>query len=204
MFFYLSKIIWFLVNPGNMFLIIMTIGIILLLTRWHKAGRRVLIAMLFVSVFISTVPFSIPMLNYLENRFPVVTVLPEYVDGIIVAGGVVSLVISHLRGKASVNGNVERLLGLIDLGNQYPNAKIIFSAGAGDPFKPELKEAHYIKPLLDRMGFDSRRVILEDKSRNTIENAKFSFEIINPKPTEKWMLVTSAFHMPRAMGKSVV
>lgn len=44
------------------------------------------------------------------------------------------------------------------------------------------------------------RLILEERSRNTRENARFSAELANPKPGERWLLVTSAWHMPRAVG----
>ena len=49
-------------------------------------------------------------------------------------------------------------------------------------------------------NIDRSRIILENKSRNTAENAAFSKAIANPKPGERWVVITSAAHMPRAMG----
>ena len=42
--------------------------------------------------------------------------------------------------------------------------------------------------------------MFEDRSRNTHENAVFSHALAQPKPGETWVLITSAFHMPRAVG----
>ena len=64
----------------------------------------------------------------------------------------------------------------------------------------ELKESHYVGPVLERLGLEAGRVIYEERSRNTAENAKFSRDIARPQPGETWLLITSAFHMPRAVG----
>jgi len=63
-----------------------------------------------------------------------------------------------------------------------------------------LSEANFLYPLLDYFGIPRERVMLESRSRNTEENAVFSKELVQPKPGERWLLVTSAQHMPRAVG----
>lgn len=199
MFFYLSKIFWLLANPSNLFLIVLTVGVFLLWGRKsYKTGRRIITFCVLVGLFISFVPVAVPMRGLLENRFPALTQFPENITGVVIAGGIIDPVVSQQRGQASVGGAVERLLALVELGQRYPDAKIIFSAGSGDPLQQQLKEAHYVGPLLQRMGFDPSRVIYEDQSRNTVENAINTYAIAAPKPGETWLLVTSAFHMPRA------
>ena len=64
----------------------------------------------------------------------------------------------------------------------------------------EGREADYLYPLLDSFGVPRERVTLENRSRNTYENAVFAKELAKPKPGERWLLVTSALHMPRAIG----
>ena len=54
--------------------------------------------------------------------------------------------------------------------------------------------------MFERLGLEEGRVIYEDRSRNTTENAEFSRDIARPRPEETWLLITSAFHMPRAVG----
>jgi uncharacterized SAM-binding protein YcdF (DUF218 family) len=61
-------------------------------------------------------------------------------------------------------------------------------------------EAGPAAQVLESFGIPRDRVILEDRSRNTVENAVFSKAIAQPKPGERWVLMTSAYHMPRAIG----
>lgn len=200
MFFELSKYLWVLIDPANLLLILLVFGVLLLATRWHRSGRRLLVLLSLFALLISTVPISGWALWVLENRFPARTELPVQVDGIIVAGGVLNPKQSKERGQPALGGAIERLTAMVNLARKYPNAKIIFSGGAGDPANPDLKEAHYIAPFIKDMGLDPDRIIFEDKARNTAENAQITLELAQPKPGENWLLVTSAFHMPRAMG----
>ena len=61
-------------------------------------------------------------------------------------------------------------------------------------------EAHAAGRLFEALGIARERLVLEDKSRDTFENATLTARLVNPKPGERWLLVTSAWHMPRAMG----
>ncbi len=200
MFFSLSKILWFLVNPGNLLLIFLIIGVGLLWSRWRRFGRGLVVAVAAVSLFLAVVPVGSWMLSALEDRFPPLNELPVQVDGIIVAGGVVDPIMSKDRGQASVNGAVERLFEMAKLAKRYPRAKMIFSGGSGSLLHQDQKEAPLVVPLLRQLGVDPGRVIFEDQSRNTAENAVFSRRLAKPKPEETWLLITSAFHMPRTVG----
>ena len=76
----------------------------------------------------------------------------------------------------------------------------MFSGGSGALIGDGSAEAGAAVRLLETLGISRDRVILEDRSRNTVENALFSKLIVDPKRGERWLLVTSAFHMPRAIG----
>jgi uncharacterized SAM-binding protein YcdF (DUF218 family) len=86
------------------------------------------------------------------------------------------------------------------LAHRYPNARIIFSGGSGslDPTAPP--EAPFAVKEFEALGVAHERITAEEQSRNTIENAVFSWLLANPKPGERWLLVTSASHMPRAIA----
>jgi uncharacterized SAM-binding protein YcdF (DUF218 family) len=71
----------------------------------------------------------------------------------------------------------------------------VFSGGVG-----QIPEAELAQRLFENVGVPAGRLITEDRSRNTDENAKFTKAIADPKPDERWLLVTSAHHMPRAIG----
>ena len=126
--------------------------------------------------------------------------MPDRVDGIVVLGGVVDQFLSEARGQTVIGGAVERITVSARLARQYPDARIVYSGGSGALGRQELKEASYVKPVFAQLGVTSSRLIIEDQSRNTAENATLTKELVKPAPEETWILVTSAFHMPRALG----
>ena len=91
--------------------------------------------------------------------------------------------------RSGLSGRVTETVRLSKL---YPDARILYSGGG--------TEAQLGKKLLTRLGIEPERIIIEDRSQTTAENAKLSKIIAAPKPSEKWLLVTTAVHMPRAMG----
>ena len=200
MFFELSKYLWILVNPANVFLLLFFVSWSFLGTRWDKYGGCLQRLLLIVSILVATTPFSSWGFRILENRFPQMVKTPDQVDGIIVVGGIINSHLSRDRGLSVVGGAVERLTAMAKLAKLYPNAKVVFSGGSGVVSHPNLKEAHFIEPFMLDMGLKSDRIIYEDQARNTEENAKLSIKIAKPNVGDTWLLVTSAFHMPRAMG----
>ena len=200
MFFYASKIAWFLAKPGNLLLILLVVGTVLLWTRWRRTGRWLSAGAVTLGVAVAVLPLGHWLWVTLENRFPSMAETPEGVDGIVVLGGVVNQYITKARGQAAIGGAVERLTAFAELALRYPDAKLIFSGGSGFTFRQELKESHYVGPVFGRLGLQAGRVVYEDRSRNTAENAEFSRLAARPQPGETWLLVTSAFHMPRAVG----
>jgi len=109
MFFVLSKVLWFVTNPGNMLLLFLLLGMTLLWTRWRRAGRWLVSAVAVIGVTLAVFPFGGWLVGALEDRFPAVTTPPARVDGVIVAGGIVDPVLSDDRGQVSVGGAAERL-----------------------------------------------------------------------------------------------
>ena len=149
---------------------------------------------------LAVIPFDNMIRTALENRFPPPASLPQKIDGIIVLGGVVDQFVSRARRQTSINGAAERLTEFAHLAGRYPGARLVFSGGSGVHGRQDLKEAHFVGPVLARLGLDPKRVVFEDRSRNTAENARLSKELMKPGPGENWLLITSAFHMPRAVG----
>jgi len=201
MFFTLSKILWIVSQPGNILLILLLFGVLLMgFRRWRTAGRRMVGLVAVVGVVVAVAPIGVWMMAPLEDRFPIVSEPPPWVDGIIVLGGVVSPALTESRGQTSLGGAMERLMAFASLARRYPDAKLVFSGGSGSLRHQELKEARYADPVLRDLGLDAGRVMFEDQSRNTFENAVLSRKLADPKAGETWILITSAFHMPRAVG----
>jgi len=200
MFFGLSKILWFVAAPGNVFFVLLLLSGFLMWTQWKRAGRRVLTILIAAGLVVAVVPVGSWIIWHLENRFPVVHTLPEQVDGIIVAGGIIDPRLSKARGQPVIGGAVERMTAASQLALFFPKARVIFSGGSGDLFNQEAKEADYVAPLFEQLGVPRRRLVFENQSRNTVENAEITLKLANPQAGENWILVTSAFHMPRAIG----
>ncbi len=200
MFFVLSKVFWFLFAPANLLLLLLCLAAVLSWTRWRRVGRWVISFAALLGLAFATLPAGQQMMLVLENRFPVVTELPPRVDGIIAIGGVVNQFVTRSRGQVALGGSVERLTEFAFLARRFPEAKLVFTGGSGDLFRQDLKEADVLKPFLDFLGLDTDRVILESQSRNTHENAVLTRKLVNPGADETWIVITSAFHMPRTVG----
>lgn len=201
MFFALSKIAWWLVDPGNLLLLglLLAAGLLCFRRTW-RWGRRLALLLAAVALVVAVVPIGGPMLAHLEARFPPPDRLPEEVTGIVVLGGMIDPGLSRHYDSPQLNGNIERLTQAARLATRYPDARLIFSGGSGDLFAPENREAPWAIPVLRQLGVPSKRIEIEAASRNTYQNAVESLRLARPAPGDRWLLVTSAFHMPRAVG----
>jgi uncharacterized SAM-binding protein YcdF (DUF218 family) len=145
-------------------------------------------------------PLGNLLLTPLEQRFPgLPSVEKESVDGIIVLGGSYDTVSHSYLSTIYLREDTEPVSVVPDLVRQYPQARIIISGGA-DPSTPGPSEAAIIKQCYVSFGIPADRITIEDRSQTTAENARFTAELIRPAPRTRWLLVTSAYHMPRAMG----
>lgn len=200
MFFYLSKVFWFVASPGNAFLIALILGLFLTSTRFRRTGRWLVSLAICFALVATFVPIGPYLLKVLEDRFPAPQSLPGRIDGIVVLGGVIDPVMSEQRRRLVISGAVERITMSATLAHMNPEAKLVYTGGSGSLTRQKLKEADYVADLYEVLGIPQERLTLERESRNTWENAKFTMEMISPKADENWVLVTSAFHMPRAVG----
>ncbi|MBZ9668968.1 YdcF family protein [Mesorhizobium sp. ES1-3] len=199
MFYFLSKIFWFFIQPLNLTIFLLLAGLIAgMLGRRRLAvtGSVLAFAILALSAWTS---LGAMMLNPLEERFPKPP-LPAKVDGIVVLGGGFEGAINLARGGYELNSSGDRMVETAILARRFPQAKVVVSGGNGSLFLDGEGDADTAPRLLGSLGVSADRLVLEDKSRNTYENAVFSRELVKPKPGETWLLVTSAFHMPRAKG----
>jgi len=140
------------------------------------------------------------LIEPLENRFPPWDAARGPPDGIVVLGGAIDPEFAAARGAPDLNEAAERITVVAELARKYPSARILYSGGNGRLAFRSGTEAQFAGALIESFGVPESRLILEDQSRNTAENAIFSLQLAMPKPGERWLLVTSAYHMPRAMG----
>jgi uncharacterized SAM-binding protein YcdF (DUF218 family) len=200
MFFVLSKVLGFFAIPSNLIISIGLVGILLLCTRFVRAGRRLVVASLVVLAVLGYSPIGNLLIIPLEQRFPPWDASRGAPDGIVVLGGAISPDVSTARNDVALNEAAERMTTMVALARRYPNARILFSGGSPALFFSGAPEAAFAVRLLQSLGIADDRVLVEEQSRNTVENAVFSRLIAQPKPGERWLLVTSAYHMPRSIG----
>jgi len=137
----------------------------------------------------------------LEQRFPPWDPARGAPDGIVVLGGEIEPDLSAAHGRPVLDHSGDRLVAAAELARQYPNARIVYSGGNANLVGDDsAKEADYALSMLESLGVAKARLTAERLSRNTVENAEFVKTVANPKEGERWLLVTSAFHMPRSIG----
>jgi uncharacterized SAM-binding protein YcdF (DUF218 family) len=199
-FFFLSKTIGIMLLPTNFLIGAGLLGAILLATRWAGLGRRLLVASVALLAICGFSPLGNLLLYPLEQRFPPWDAVRGAPDGIIVLGASMEARISAARGTPVVRNAPDRIIAAAALAKRYPNARIVFSGGSGSLISDDAREADFAGAVFESLGIAKSRLIMERRSRNTQENAEFSKALVAPKDGERWLLVTSAFHMPRSVG----
>jgi uncharacterized SAM-binding protein YcdF (DUF218 family) len=200
MFFALSKILGFFAIPSNLVIVLALAGAALVCTRFARAGRRLMIGSVLLLAIIGLSPLGNALILPLEQRFPPWDAARGAPDGIVVLGGSISPEVSAARNAVALNEAAERVTVVAELARRYPAARIVFSGGNNALVSGQATEAEAALRLFESFGIAPARVIAEDRSRNTVENAVYSKQLAMPKAGERWLLVTSAYHLPRAVG----
>ncbi|MCB1382178.1 MAG: YdcF family protein [Notoacmeibacter sp.] len=200
MFFYLSKTLWFLIQPlGVLFVLVALAGF----AGWRGRGRLaagLCLAALGVIAVAGWTNLGQMMLSPLEERFRKPVELPETVAGIIVLGGGLAGAVNLARGGYEMEDAGDRFLEAAVLARRLPDATIVISGGTGSLIASGEGDAVTAERLLGALGVAKERLVLETGSRNTAENAAFTASLLGARAGERWLLVTSAFHMPRSMA----
>ena len=192
MLFELSKLLSFFLVPLNIMVILGLAGITLLAIGYARAGRWLLIISIALIAAVGILPIGRELALPLEERFPRWDATKGPPAGIVVlGGGVIKPEISADRGEIAVGDTADRIIAAVELTRRYPTVRVVFVGRT---------ESDFVIRFFEKLGLPSDRIFVERKSRNTIENATFAKQLVMPKPGERWLLVTSAMHMPRAIG----
>ena len=197
MYFFLSKTIGLLAVPSNDIALVLILGLLLWRTRY---GKRTTVAEILLLLIAGASRLGTALLLPLENCFPQRHAAQGAPDGIVVLGGIINVYISNQRHDIAFGPSVGRLMAGLDLARQYPAARIVFSGGDPNLIFPGSAEADVAGGFLERSGVPSDHIVLDRTSRNMTENAANAKKLAAPKPGERWLLITSASHMPRAIG----
>ncbi len=205
MFFYLAKVLWFLLQPSTLIALLIAYGAILIWTGWARWGRRFVSIGAVLLLILGLSPLGNALILPLEDRFPRANLdAPPAPIGFIVLGGAEDMLVGQARKAPALNEAGERMLEAVVLSRKFSDAKIVFTGGDAGILYKSTSEAAGAEALLTGMGVPRDRLILEAQSRDTYENAanlKAQLgELGLLGPGKRWILITSAFHMPRSMG----
>lgn len=196
-----SKLLAFAIEPLFWVLALLLAG--LLLTWRRPRFGQILTAMaLLVLVMACWTSGSEVLVRSLESRYP----RPAAIDmqrqvGVVVLGGAFSNpALWHAHRQVGLNEQAERMTEAVALMRQYPHLRVLFTGGVASLAGTGDSEAVRAQAFFAAMGMDPARIVYEDRSRNTYENAVYSVGLAGVDHRQPWLLLTSAFHMPRAMG----
>lgn len=199
-FFVLSKLAWGLLSPTNLIVLLMVLGTVQLVRNKVSTAKKILIPTAIISFALLAYPVGDYLMHPLETRFTKPTELPNTIDGIIILGGGEHLKLSTSWDTAEIGSAGDRFIGAAILAQHYSNVPVIFSGGSGLlRFDTSTTGGDIAWSLLLAVGINEDRLIIESQSRNTNEN----FTLLKsklPKDSGQYLLVTSAFHMPRSVG----
>lgn len=197
--FIISKIIWFLTQPSSLMALGILIGIVCVWRGRQRAGLRWLIGSLATMMIVGLTAVADIITAPLEARFPRPDLAGQQIAGIIVLGGAEDPS-GGTRELMSLNEAAERMTEAAALARRLPNATIVFSGGSGALLREHVSAAAQASNFFQAMGIAANRIVLENQSRTTHENALYSRDVLKPKAGERYLIVTSAWHMPRAIG----
>lgn len=199
-FFYASKVLWEALKPDNVIAILLVLVLIVKSSNWVDWKNYLKFSLAASLLIITIFPVGNWLTLPLEQRFGILAALPGKVDGIVVLSGGMNAKATALLDQVQVNEQADRDFAFIKLARQYPEARLVYSGGSSSLVHQQHKGADVASRFLTEMGLDTGRVIFERDSRNTYESAVLSKKLVNPQKGETWLLVTSAFHIPRSVG----
>jgi len=200
MFYILSKVFWLVVQPINLIGLLVLLGIVATFFRLRKTGLFLTICGFLVLAIGAWTSTGALLLHPLEDHFSRPEPAPEDVAGIIVLGGGFEGGVNLARGGYELNASGDRMVEAAVLARRYPQARVVVTGGSGSLLLDGESDGDTAPRLLIALGVERERLVLESRSRNTYENAVFTREMVAPQEGDTWLLVTSAFHMPRSVG----
>lgn len=202
----IGRLLWILVTPGNLVLWLLLVAMVLQFLR-PQLAKRLIISVALLMLIIAITPMAQLLISPLEQRFT----FPgpqRNLAAIVVLGGSQHPAQAQQSPFSGINDHSERMWAAAALARQYPQAKLVFVGGEKETPYGTLKESDVATTYFQQMGIDASRLIVDNRSKNTADNARYTKELIikldiDLQPgdhRQPWMLVTSAVHMPRAMG----
>lgn len=185
-------------RPETLLVILFIIGWLLLRVGKARLGRSFSLVSIFACCLISVFPVGDAFLCPLEKTYPTEPEVRK-VAGIVVLGGGESDIQSNVWSQPNTGDAGDRFITALSLAHKHSEAIVLFTGGSGS-LMGGASGAEIAQAIFIGAGLDKSRLILESTSRNTAENATMSLELAPDNLDGDWLLVTSAFHMKRAVA----
>ncbi len=195
-FFIASKILSFTLSPLIWFFALLIIAIIINKPNFKK---RVLWATIIFFYLLSNSFLVDEAMRWWEVPPVKTEQLNAPYDYIVILGGMMSYYDTQTN-QIGINTSIDRLLQGLKLYKKGYAKKMLISGGDGSLLKSIGKEAEIIKMYLNDIGLDNDHILIESESKNTYENAKYSAQLLKNDSASKILLITSAYHMKRALA----
>lgn len=202
MFFLASKLLAFVTQPLY-WLVLWWAAALLMLRRWPRRATAMLWAGLLGLGLLGFEALPNVLLHALESRYraPAPHTIAGHA-GIIVLGGAIEHPSSYLaHNQVPLGAAAERMTVPVGLLRQYPALTLVFSGGEGRLQRTGVSEANLAQVFYQSQGLDMQKIHFETKARTTRENAQQVAQLLGPRCQESWLLVTSAWHMPRSLAE---
>ena len=199
--FVIGKLVGLALRVELWLILLLALALVLVSARRRRGAQAVLGVTLAGLVVLAYLPVGAPLLRPLEMRYPARPAL-DSVDGIVVLGGGEDPWAATAWDMPAFNEGGERFAAAVALARRFPNATVVFTGGSGQLsglLHGDGREAAVAGRFFRAQGIEPERIRLERSSRTTAENATHALRRVGPSEGEVWVLVTSAFHMPRAM-----
>jgi uncharacterized SAM-binding protein YcdF (DUF218 family) len=193
----LSQIAAFAAVPSNLLPAIGLLGLIIAFVRGGRVGLWLACLGIGGTLIAGILPIANIAIRPLEERFPQYREDGRPIDGIIVLSGAVDLARSFDRGEFSLNGAAERFVAFAEMARRHPEARLVYTGGS---IGRSRSEALLAAEQMKRLGISTERLLIETASQTTWDNARNTKALLGAAAQGRWVLITSAWHMPRAMG----
>jgi len=170
---------------------------------WRRVGVGLTGFALGVLLLQGWEPLPDALIRQLEARYPAVASLPDaqrYVGLVVLGGALEPSYVWQGHDQPALNDAAERMTAALPLLQRHPHLQLLFTGGEGELLGKGLTEAERARIFYADMGVAPQRLLFEAASRTTYENAALSATLPGVDKTRPWLLVTSAWHMPRAMA----
>ncbi len=198
----ISKLLNLLAQPLNAVLLLLALAYFLSRSR-PVAGRRLMGAALLLLTLCGFKTLPDALLQPLENRYPELAAdadLSGYAGMVVLGGALEPGRFSQYHQQPLLNASAERMTMAVSLWQRHPPLRIVFTGGEGEFFGSGPSEAERALQFFDSMGVPRSVLTLETRSQNTYENALFTRALPGLDAQKPWLLVTSAWHMPRSLA----